>query len=125
MSVSAAYRIGFVVSSVRRIAKEVKVVGNGCDIAIGVRIEVLARLTLITSALNDVIQMRNHAGRNERLPVIVEIDTPRVAGPVRENVKLVPRRMIPPDRGVKRNAFLVRRPRFADARVSEHAVAPV
>ena len=89
-------------------------VGDRLNVVVRVRIEMLARLPLVPAALNDVIQVRNHAGRAKRLAVVVEIDAPRIARAFGEDFELVPRRMIPPDGRVERDAIGIRRARLAD-----------
>ena len=75
-------------------------VGDRLDVVVGVGIEVLPGLPLIPAALNHVIQVRNHAGGEEGLAVVVEIDAPGIAGAVGEDFEFVPRRVIAPDAGV-------------------------
>src|SRR6185503_3944847 len=82
--------IGRLVSPPRVIANipsVMSMIGNRLDVVEGILIEVLASLPLIPRSLNDVIQMRNDAGRTECLTLIVEVHTPRVTGPPRENVE--------------------------------------
>ena len=109
----------------RVVAHVVPVVGDRLDVVVRVRVEVRAGLPLVAAALNDVVQVRDDAGRAERLAVVVEVDAPRVARALGEDFELVPRRMIAPDAGVERHALVVGRARLADARVREHAVAAV
>ena len=95
------------------------------NVVVGMRIEVRASLPLVSRTLDDVVQVRNHAGRAKCLAVVVEIDAPRIAGSFGENFELVPRGMVSPDGRVERNAVAVGRARLAHARVREHAVATV
>src|SRR3569623_78632 len=99
--------------------------GDGLVIAVGIGVEMLACLPLVTAALNDVIQVRNDTGGQKALALVVEIVAPRVARAVSENFELVLRRMIAPDARVNRRALIVRRARLADARVRGHAVTAV
>ena len=69
--------------------------------------------------------MRDDAGFDEGLAVLVEVEAPGVAGAVGEDLEDVPGRMIAPDAGVDRHALVVRRARLADARMREDAVAAV
>ena len=87
------------------VADVVPMVGDRLNVGVGVRIEVLARLPLVSGALNHVIQVRNDARRAERLAVVVEIDAPRIARAFGEDFELVPRRVIPPDARVDRHAL--------------------
>ena len=77
-------------------------VGDRLNVVVGIRVEVLPGLALIAAALNDVIQVRNHAGRDEALAVVVEIDAPGIARAFGEDFERVPRGMIAPDAGVER-----------------------
>ena len=77
-------------------------VRTGLDVVEDVGVEVLPGLPLVMSPLDDVKQMRNHAGRDERLTAIVEVDAPRVARAVGEHLEHVSRGMIAPDAGVDR-----------------------
>jgi hypothetical protein len=56
-----------------RIACVVCVVGDGLDVLVRVRIEVLPGLPLVTSAGDDVVEMRNDARRDEPLAMLVVI----------------------------------------------------
>ena len=124
--VSAAERVTAVpVLLVPLIAGEMPVIGDRLDVVVSVRIEMHAALTLISAALHHVIQMRNHTGRQNSLPVIVEIDAPGIARTVGKHVELVPRGMISPDGGVHTRALFLGRAGLADQRVREHAVATI
>ncbi len=96
--VTSTSRIGFAVPTMRRRAKIMQVIGDRHDVAVSVGIEMLSTLPLISGSLNDVIQVRNHAGGDECLAVIVEVDAPRIARPVCEHVEFMPCRMVTPDR---------------------------
>ena len=89
MGVTAAGGVGLAVAAMRRRAKVMQVIGDRDDVAIGVRVEVLSALSLVPRALDDVIQVRNHAGRDECLAVVVEVDTPRIARAVGEHFELM------------------------------------
>ena len=82
-------------------------------------------LPLVAAALDDVVEVRDDAGGDERLAVLVEVDAPGVARAVGEDLEVVPRRVIAPDAGVDRDAVGVGRAGLADARVGEDAVAAV
>ena len=64
------------------VAHIVQVVGNRLDVLKRVGVEVLAPLPVIAAPLDHVPQMRNHAGGNEGLALVVEVHAPRIAGPV-------------------------------------------
>src|SRR5690349_8839972 len=122
MSMPAACVTRATIAGVRRTADIVPMVGNSLNVGVRVRIEVLACLPLIPGALNHVIQVRNDAGRTERLAVIVEINTPRIAGAFGKDLELVALRMKSPDARVKGHALSLRRARLADVRMREHTV---
>src|SRR5579884_3548060 len=82
-------------------------------------------LSVIAAALDNVESMGNDAGLDEGLPVGVEVETPGIAGAVREHLENVLARMVAPDTGVEGNAVLVRRARLADARMGEDAMTTV
>ena len=82
-------------------------VGDRLDVVVGVGVEVLARLPLVTAALGDVVEVRDDAGGDDHLPVLVEVDAPGVARAVGEDLEDVPGRMVPPDAGVDRRALVV------------------
>ena len=56
-------------------------------------------------ALDDMEHMRNHTGRNEKFALGVIIDTPRVAEAVRDHLKTMLLRVIPPYPAVYANAL--------------------
>src|SRR5207245_2550542 len=107
------------------VAQVVQMVGNGRDVGIGEGIEMAPCLPIVARALDDVKHVRNDASRGKGLAVIVEIDSPGITGPLGENLELVPERMIAPDAGIDGNPLVRRRPRLADLRVREDAVATV
>ena len=98
--------------------------GNACDL-VGVRRVVRAALPLIFAALNHVEEMRNHAGLDEALTVRVEVDAPRIARALGEDLELFLGGMIAPDGGIDPLAPGLRSPRLADARWTEDAVTSV
>src|SRR6187431_552783 len=69
---------------------------NRLDIVVGVRVEMLPGLPLVASALNHVEKMRDYAGLGEELAIRIEIDAPRIAGALGENLELILRGMIAP-----------------------------
>src|SRR5690606_21306559 len=90
-----------------------------------IRVEMLPRLALIARSLNDVIEVGNDAGGNERMPAVVEVDPPRIARSFGKNLELVPLRVITPYAGVDLHTFVIRRSWFADLRMGEDAMAAV
>jgi hypothetical protein len=66
------------------LAYPVHVVGVGFDIVVGVRIEMLPCLPEVTPSLYHVVHMRNHAGRDERMTIVVEVKAPWIAGTFRK-----------------------------------------
>ena len=92
VGMAAAGRVGAAVAAVRVGAQVVPVVGDGLDVVVRVRIEMLARLALVAAALNHVVEMGDDAGGDEHLAVCIEIDAPGVAGAVGEDLEDVARR---------------------------------
>src|SRR5262249_60040676 len=95
----------------------VPVIGDRCDVVVRVGVEMLARLALVPTALNHVIKMRDHAGGDEHLAAGIEVDSPRVAGAVCEDLEFVPYGMVPPDASVDRYAIGSSRSRLPHTRV--------
>src|SRR5947208_364587 len=85
----------------------------------------LPRLALVAAALDDVEAVRDDAGLDERLAVLVEVEAPWIAGAVGEHLELVLGRMVTPDARVDRHAVLLGHSRLADLRVCEDTVAAV
>ena len=69
--------------------------------------------------------MRDHAGLNEGITELIEVQAPGIAGAVREDLKFVPGRVIAPNAGVDRRAILVRSAGLANATVGEHTMTAV
>src|SRR3546814_14308400 len=69
--------------------------------------------------------MRNYAGRDEGMTIIVEGEAPGITCAVGEYFKYMTRRMIAPYTSVQADAFIVRSSRFAYARMGEHAMVAV
>ena len=103
----------------------VRVVGDRLDVVVGERIEMLAGLALIAGGGQDVVEVRDHAGRVEELAARVVIETPRVARPFGEDLEDMAGRVIAPDAGVDLHALLVGRAGLAHDRVGEDAVVAV
>src|SRR5439155_16118244 len=126
VSVSTAGRIGAgAVGLVPLVADPVAVTSNGLNVRVSVRLEMLSRLPLEASSLDDVEQVRDDAAGQEGVAVVVKVDTPRVARAPGEDLELLLDRMIAPDAGVDRSALLLRRAGLADERVSEDAMTAV
>src|SRR5438128_2561480 len=84
------------VSRMGRPSDVMPMVGDRLNFAVGEGIERLARLPLISGALNHVVQVRNDAGRAERLPIFVESNAPGIARTFGKYLELVLRRVISP-----------------------------
>ena len=126
VGVAASGRARAAVGGMRPLlAHPVAVIGDGLDVVVGVRIEVLVRLPLVPSALDDVVQVLDDAGGREGVAVVVEVEPPRIARALGESFEDVPGRVIAPDPAVERRAVGVRRAGLADLRVREHAVGAV
>src|SRR5690606_443059 len=89
------------------VAQPVHVIGDGLDIVVGIGIEVFAALPMVPRSLYHMEEMRDNAYRGKRMPIVVEIDTPRVTRAVREDLKYVACRMITPYARVNRCPFVV------------------
>src|SRR5204863_7077139 len=103
----------------------VLVVGDRLDVLVGVLVLVLTALPMVAAALDDVPKVRDDAGFDEHLPMLVEVDAPGIARTLGELLEALLGRVIAPDRGVHEDALLVGGAGFADLRVGEHAVASV
>src|SRR5262249_236767 len=118
MRVSAAGCVRPAVSRVRPLrANPVDVVGNRLDVVVDVWSEMLAGLPLVSGTLDDLVKMLNHAGRDERVAVVIEGKAPRIAGPLSKHFKHVGHGMKSPDTSIQFDAFRVGRTRLADVRV--------
>src|SRR5688572_26603462 len=101
MRMSPAGRIASPVSGMRAAAAgPVHVIGDGFDIGENVRIEVLSGLAVVVPALHDVPEVRDHAGLDDALAAVIEIDAPRIASTLGENLETMLRRLITPDSGI-------------------------
>ena len=103
----------------------VGVVGNRLDVVVGEGIEVLARLTLIAGAGQDMIKVRDDAGGIKELAAGIEIEAPRITRAFGEDLEDVAGRMETPDARVDLHALVVGRARLADDRVGEDAVVTI
>ena len=65
------------------------------------------------------------AMRDEKLAMLVVIESPRIASTVREDFKFAPHGMIAPDARAQFGAFVRRHAGFSDARGVEHALVPI
>ena len=128
MSVAAADRVvGALAASagVPRAAGPVPVTGDRLDVVKRIGIEVLSRLTLVPRSWNHVVEVRNHAGRLERMAQVVKVHAPRIARALGKDLEDVPHRMVSPDAGVDSRAVGLGRAGFADGGVRKHTVAAV
>ena len=150
--VTAARRVGARIAAVRCRAEEVPVVGDGLDVVVDEGVDgllarlgevlrevvrrdalrlrdrrrvVLAGLTMVTPALHHVEQVRDHARLDEELPVFVEVQAPRIARALGEDLEAFLHRLIAPHAGVHELPLRVRRADDLDVRVREDAVAAV
>ena len=82
------------------VSRAVTMVGDGLNVAVDVRVEVPAALTLVDAAGNDVPEMRDHAGAHDQLTLGVVVDAPRVAEAVRHDLEAILGRMVAPDAAV-------------------------
>ena len=125
VSVSAANGVGLAVAAMWRRAQIMQMVGNRRQIFVDVWIEVLARLAMITCALNDMEQMWDHTTLHEPITVVVVVDAPLIAAAPGKDFKLMSRWMIAPNRRVQRFALVIGRPRLSDFGMREDTVTSV
>jgi hypothetical protein len=96
----------------------VLVVGDGLNVLVGVLVLVLSALAVVAPALDHVPEVRDDAGLDEHLAVLVEVDAPGIAGSLGEPFKDLLEGVIAPDRGVHGDALVVRRAGLAHLRVA-------
>src|SRR5687767_10149763 len=99
--------------------------GDRLDVVVGERIEMPSRLPLVKSALDHVIEVGNHAGCDEGMPEIVEVDAPWIAGAMGKDLELFLGGMPSPDARVQLDPLRSGRPRRTDVRIRENALAAV
>ncbi len=80
-------------------------IGNGLDVAVHVRVEVLPPLALVDPAGNDMPEVRDHTGADEQLPLCVVIDAPGIAEPVGHHLEDVLRRVVAPHAAIDVDSF--------------------
>ena len=102
-----------------------QVVRNGHEIIVDIRVEMLTRLSEVGPTLDNMVKVGNHAGRREPIPILVEVEAPRIANPVGEDFEFMLRGVIAPDARIDRITLGVGRPRLADARMREDAVTSI
>ena len=85
----------------------------------------LAGLTLVTGAREDVVKVRDDAGRIEEFAVRVEVEAPRIARALGEDLEDLAGGMEAPDARVDLLALGVGRARLAHDGVREHAMVAV
>ena len=103
----------------------VTVVGDFGEFDVGVGVEVLPCLPDVATALDDVEEVGDDTGADEEVTVLVEVETPGVAGTVGIDFEFVPSGVVAPDGGVEGDALIVGSAGFADFGVGEDAVAAV
>ena len=87
------------------VRRSVAMVGDRLDVAVDVRVEVLASLTVIDAARDHVPEVGDDAGADDELPFGVVVDTPRVAESVGDDLEPILRRMVSPDAAIDLDAF--------------------
>ena len=95
----ARERVGLV-DARAAVRRPVAMIGDGLDVAVDVRVEVLAALAMVDAAGDHVPEVRDHARADEQLSLRVVVDAPRVAEAVRDDLEHVLRRVVPPDAAV-------------------------
>src|SRR5262245_38679788 len=126
MGVAAADRTRTRTARVRPLAAgPVDVIGDRLDIVIDVGIKMRASLPVVASTLNNVEQVRDHAGLDKALAIWIEINAPGIARSFREHFEHLFDRMIAPHPGVDASAFAVGGAGLSDVRMGEHSMATV
>jgi hypothetical protein len=125
MGMAAPRRVRTTIAAVGRESEIMTMIGDGLDILIRVGIEVQAGLTLVAAPLRDVVEVRDHAGGDDHLATGIEVDAPRIARTMGEDLEDMSGRVVTPDPGIDRGAPCLGRPGLADSRVSEDPVAAV
>ena len=114
VSVSTTRRIGaampdVLVSAPPRVVADVagivQMICNRLDIVVGVGVDVITALSLVAPALDHVIHVRDHAGSDEGVTVIIKVNTPWVTGPTRKRFKDVSCGVVTPHRCCQRDTF--------------------
>ncbi len=95
------------------VAYPMHVVGVGLDIIVSIRVKVLTSLPLVPGTLNNMVHVRNHAYRDERMPIIVEINTPGIAATLGKNLKGMPGRVVAPHARIDLSPLIIGRTRLA------------
>src|SRR6185369_7579992 len=95
----------------RIVALPVQVIRDRLDVVEGVRVRMPAEtvLPVVARALDHVEEVRDHAGGDDRLAVLVEIDAPGVRRAFGEDLELARLRMEAPDTGGEHDALIIRR----------------
>src|SRR5690554_4625585 len=75
-------------------------VGDGFDVFIDIRVEMLSPLPVVNSSWNDMPQVRYYTSGNKQLPLGIIINTPVIAEAMCDHFKTVLDRMVPPDPAV-------------------------
>src|SRR3954468_17918406 len=116
------------------------VIGNGLNVAVDVRIEVLPSLSLVNAARDHMKQMRNHAGGDEQLSLRIVINAPRIAEAMRDDLEYLLCRVVAPHAAIDLDAVArdqivrerlaaidqaSRANRFSDLRRSRVALKPI
>jgi hypothetical protein len=100
-------------------------IDDGWEEFVGVRERGAAGLTDVDAAGSHMEEVINDAGADEGVSVAVEVDAPRVAGAVGEDLEAAGARVPPGDGSVHLNAVIVGVERIANGGVGEDAVSHV
>src|SRR5436190_18304571 len=95
-------------------ADPANMVGYCLDVVIDVRIEMRTSLMSESSTLNHMEQMRDDAGFDDALAILVEINAPGIARAFGKNFEFVFDGVVAPYARVDPRALAVRRTRLAD-----------
>ena len=86
---------------------------------------VLAALPEDPSSLDHVEEVRNDAHFGPEVAVLIEVDAPRIAAALGENLESVGRRMVTPDTRIDPLTIVFRGPRLANMGRTKHPVATI
>src|SRR5690606_28839640 len=90
------------------------VIGNRLDIFESVWIKMLSGLAVIPRPRDDMEHMRNDTNCGKSMAVVIEVQTPRVTGSLRENLKYLSCWMVTPDASIDFYSLCFRGSRLAD-----------
>ena len=113
------------VESCTPMCRGVAVIRNGLNVVVNVRVEMTTCLPVVAPALNDVKHVWNDAGSDERLTVLIKIESPGITGAIGKYLELFIEGVVAPHPGVDLLALTVRSTGLADIGMSKDPMSPV